>query len=409
MFETPGNPMIYAELAGSGSSGLVVHLMYDTWPVTESQKWTYPPFEGTLAQLPQGRAIVGRGTLSRRGPLAAFLWTLRAFRAAGVPLPVNLYFMVDGNESDGSPHMAAFYEKFGSRFQSATATVFPSAYQLTDGTVSVRLGTKGMLVLELSCGGRNWGRGPRGLDLNWAEAAWVDSPIWRLTRALATLTTDDGSTVTIDNFYENVQDPTEEDVALLRRLPISATELRMKLDVARFANDVEGDTALARYLFAPALVLQGVSGSADVIKLHATATARLYFRLAKGQKPDEIVEKVRRHFASKGFGDIAIAILSAVPFSHASIREPLMRASIETYRSFGAEPQVWPFQQFTSTAAILERPRTTFGLGHGGNELGADEYLLLEDKAPLFGLPTLMRCYGRFLYEYARANSTQSS
>src|SRR4029077_3851548 len=75
----------------------------------------------------------------------------------------------------------------------------PTAAQDPDGNVTVSLGAKGVVELELVASGEKWGRGP-SKDIHSSLKAMVDSPAWRLVKALDTLVSDDGNTITIDNY-----------------------------------------------------------------------------------------------------------------------------------------------------------------------------------------------------------------
>src|SRR5436305_11918068 len=75
----------------------------------------------------------------------------------------------------------------------------PSATQDLDGIVTVNLGSKGVVELELVASGEKWGRGP-AKDIHSSLKAMVDSPAWHLVKALDTLVSGDGNTITIDNY-----------------------------------------------------------------------------------------------------------------------------------------------------------------------------------------------------------------
>src|SRR4029077_3451496 len=75
----------------------------------------------------------------------------------------------------------------------------PAASQDPDGVVTVSLGAKGVVELELVSSGEKWGRGP-AKDIHSSLKAMVDSPSWHLIKALSTLVSEDGNTITIDNY-----------------------------------------------------------------------------------------------------------------------------------------------------------------------------------------------------------------
>src|SRR3546814_2669209 len=89
----------------------------------------------------------------------------------------------------------------------------PSASQDLDGQVSVSLGAKGVVELELVASGERWGRGP-GKDIHSSLKAMVDSPSWHLIKALNTLVSDDGNTITIEGYRS--EEHTSELQSLMR-------------------------------------------------------------------------------------------------------------------------------------------------------------------------------------------------
>src|SRR5512136_3060229 len=90
---------------------LGLYFMYDVKQVDPSE-WSSPPFEASLVDKPGfGKVLVGRGAVNQKGPEAAFLAALHAFRGAGVKLPVNLVLVAEGEEEIGSPHIPEIVRK----------------------------------------------------------------------------------------------------------------------------------------------------------------------------------------------------------------------------------------------------------------------------------------------------------
>src|SRR5437016_13495765 len=175
--------------------------MYDVKQFDPAE-WTSPPLEARLVDKPNfGKVIVGRGAVNQKGPESAFLAALHAIKGAGKKLPVNLVMVADGEEEIGPARIGQIVHK--PEVQAAlakTVGVFmPSSMQDLDGIVTVSLGAKGVVELELVSTGEKWGRGP-GKDIHSSLKAMVDSPAWHLIKALGTLVSDDGNTITIENY-----------------------------------------------------------------------------------------------------------------------------------------------------------------------------------------------------------------
>ena len=134
--------------------------------------------------------MIGRGAVNQKGPQAAFLAALHAIRGAGQKLPVNLVLVAEGEEEIGSPHFGDVMKRpeVGAALARCNGVFMPFAAQDADGTVTVNLGAKGVVELELVASGAKWGRGP-GKDVHSSNRARLDSPAFHLVQALATLVT----------------------------------------------------------------------------------------------------------------------------------------------------------------------------------------------------------------------------
>ena len=101
--KTDGVPGVVATLDAGAPTTLAVYFMYDVKHFDPAE-WSSPPLEARLVDRPEGKAIVGRGAVNQKGPETAFLAAVRAFRTAGIKLPVNLVLVAEGEEEIASPH-----------------------------------------------------------------------------------------------------------------------------------------------------------------------------------------------------------------------------------------------------------------------------------------------------------------
>ena len=238
---TDGQPGIFATLDAGAPRTVGLYFMYDVKQVNPAE-WSSPPWAAALVDKPGlGKVLVGRGAVNQKGPEAAFLGALRAIRGAGRKLPVNLVLVAEGEEEIGSPHFPQIVRR--PEVQAALArclgVFMPSAEQDVDGTVTITLGGKGIIELELICSGEAWGRGPRH-DIHSGEKARVDSPAWRLVQALATLVSPDGNTSAIDGLTEPARPLTAQERALVARAAQTMNEAldKKQLSVDRWTCDV---------------------------------------------------------------------------------------------------------------------------------------------------------------------------
>src|SRR5688572_11376633 len=213
--QTKGHPGVFATLDAGARRTLGLYFMYDVKQVT-GEEWSSPPWDARLIDMPdRGKVVMGRGAVNQKGPEAAFLAALHAIRGAGRKMPVNLVLVAEGEEEIGSPHVRQVvnHPDVAAALKRTVGVVMPSASQDPDGKVSVLLGAKGVIEVELVSSGEKWGRGP-GKDVHSSNRARLDSPAFHLVQALATLVDADGDPA-IDGFGREARAPTPEQMRLL--------------------------------------------------------------------------------------------------------------------------------------------------------------------------------------------------
>jgi acetylornithine deacetylase/succinyl-diaminopimelate desuccinylase-like protein len=196
---TDGQPGVFATLDAGAARTVGLYFMYDVKQVDPAE-WTSPPWEAALVNKPGlGQVLIGRGAVNQKGPQAAMLAALHAIRGAGRKIPVNLVLVAEGEEEIGSPNFSQIVRR--SEVQAAlskcSGIFMPSAAQGLDGVVTISLGAKGIVELEMTASGERWGRGPEK-DIHSSNRARVDSPAWHLIQALHTLVSPDGNDPAID-------------------------------------------------------------------------------------------------------------------------------------------------------------------------------------------------------------------
>ena len=323
--------------------------MYDVKQVDPAE-WSSPPFEAALVDKPGfGKVLVGRGAVNQKGPEASFLAALHAIRGAGRKLPVNLVFVAEGEEEIGSPHFPQVVRRpeVLAALRKCTGVYMPSAEQDLDGKVTMTLGAKGVIELELVSSGEKWGRGPRK-DVHSSLKAMIDSPAWHLVEALVTLVSPDGNTPAIDGFADKAR-------------PISAAEKKMIAEAARrldesvakkqygiehWIHDVSYQEALELLQSRPTVNIEGLvggyTGPGGKTILPHRAVAKLDLRLVPDMKADEALAALKAHLAKHGFGDIEVNMTGGYDPNSTSADAPLIRAQVTFYRSQGIDPIVLP-------------------------------------------------------------------
>ncbi|MGC2465555.1 MAG: M20/M25/M40 family metallo-hydrolase, partial [Candidatus Acidiferrum sp.] len=238
---TDGQPGIFATLDAGAPRTVGLYFMYDV-KQADPAEWSSPPFKAALVDKPGlGKVIVGRGAVNQKGPEATFLAALHAMRGAGKKMPVNFVFVAEGEEEIGSTHFPQVVRRpeISAALKKCTSVFMPFAAQGLSGEVTVYLGAKGVVELELVSSGARWGRGPKK-DLHSSNKARVDSPAWHLVEALVTLVSPDGNDPVIEGLATKARPLSDADKKMIaeaaRRL--SEAEAKKLMGVDRWVHDV---------------------------------------------------------------------------------------------------------------------------------------------------------------------------
>ena len=411
---TDGHPGVFATLDAGAKRTLGIYFMYDVKQFDPSE-WSSPPLEAAIVDRPGfGKAIMGRGAVNQKGPEATFLAALHAIRAAGRKLPVNIVLICEGEEEIGSPHFKQVATKPNvlAALKKCEGIFIPASWQDKSGNVSVNLGSKGLIELELVASGEKWGRGPKG-DIHSSLKAMVDSPTWRLVQALQTLVTPDGNTPAIDGWFENVRPLTAREKALIAETARNSDEAQRKavLGVNTWIDDLPFDKALQRLAQEPTVNIEGLvagyTGPGGKTVLPGRAVAKLDLRLVPNQTRAEAETKLRAHLAAHGFPDIEVNVSGGYDPTETDENSRLIRTELATYERAGIQATLnprlagsWPGATFTSPPVSI--PAGHFGMGHGAGAHAPDEYYVIESTNPkVAGLVDATMGYADFLYQLA--------
>src|SRR5216683_3247308 len=382
---TDGQPGIFATLDAGAPKTLGLYFMYDVKQVDPTE-WSSPPWDAALDEKPGlGKVLVGRGAVNQKGPEASLLAALHAIRGAGRKSPVNFVLIAEGEEEIGSPHFPQIVRRpeVVAALKRCVGIFMPSASQAPDGQVTMTLGAKGVVELELVSSGERWGRGPR-LDIHSSNKARVDSPAWHLVEALATLVSPD------------------ENVAM------------KQLGVDHWVHDASWQEALELLMSRPTVNIEGLvggyTGPGGKTILPGKAVAKLDLRLVPDMTAAEALAALKAHLAKKGFGDIEVRMTGGYDPTSTPADAAIIRIETAVYRRGGIEPVLlprnagsWPGYVFTGDP--LRLPAGHFGLGHGSGAHAPDEYYVIESKNPkIQGIDGATRSYVEFLFELAQAS-----
>ena len=289
---------VFGTMKGQSDFTLLLYNHYDVQPEAPIELWNTPPFEATEVD---GK-LVARGICDNKAELIARICAIRAILAAEGELPINLKWIVEGEEEIGSPHFEALTKQFGDDLKADGTLWEGDGFNEKDQAV-VAVGFRGMLYVEYSVEVMK-------SDAHSGSAHALPSGAWRLVKALASLKDENGR-VLIPGFYEAVREPTEAEKQILKDSVDPEQEQRLKAmyGIDSFLHDRSG-YELEASVFEPtaniAGLLSGYTEAGVKTVLPAKAMAKMDFRLVPNQDPNDILNKLKAHLKARGFEDVQI-------------------------------------------------------------------------------------------------------
>lgn len=329
---TQGNPVVFAEKKTDPSKPTVlVYGHYDVMPAEPLELWTTPAFE---PEIRDGK-IYARGADDDKGQ--SFMH-LKAFEymVASDQLPCNVKFLIEGEEEIGSVHLEAFCQANKELLKCDTVLVSDTSMLGAD-TPSITTGLRGLAYWQLEVTAAN-----RDLHSGIFGGA-VANPINELAKIVAQLTDSEGK-ITIPGFYDNVQEVSDEERALIAQIPFDEENYKQNLGIKEVFGE-KGYSTLERTGIRPTLDLCGIwggyTGEGSKTVLPSKAFAKLSARLVPDQKHEVIMALVAAHLQKIAPSHIELKI---VPLHGAEsyvcpIDSPAYRATEKAYEEvFGIRP-----------------------------------------------------------------------
>ena len=413
--QSGGVPGVFATLDAGAPVTLGIYFMYDVKQFDPAE-WSSPPLEGRLVDRPgEGQAMMGRGAVNQKGPEMAFLSALHAFRASGRKLPVNLVLVAEGEEEIASPNFPAVVAdpEVAAALKKTVGVFIPTASQDAKGNAGVTLGAKGAVEFQLIVGGETSDKYPK-TDIHSSNHARVESPAWRLVKALDTLVADDGHTPAIDGWFEHVQPLTARQKELIAQRVAASNEAEVKksLGIGRWINNEDFQTSSERFLSQPTVNIQGLNsgyiGVGGKTVLPGRAEAKLEFRLVPNMTKDEAVTKLKAHLAKRGFDDVKVVVSGGYGPNQTDENSAFIQAQRRVFDRAGIAYTLsprnagsWPGVVFNG--APLNLPTGQFGIGRGNGAHAPNEWFLIRSTNPkVAGLDEATMLYVDYLYEVAK-------
>jgi acetylornithine deacetylase/succinyl-diaminopimelate desuccinylase-like protein len=415
VINTDGKPGVFATLDAGAKKTVGLYFMYDVKQFDPAEWKMAPPLDAAIVDKPNfGKVMIGRGAVNQKGPQSALLAALNAIKGAGKTMPVNLVMVAEGEEEIGSPHIGQLVLKpeVKAALSKCVGVFMPSTMQGPDGVVTVNLGSKGVVELELVSTGEKWGRGP-AKTVHSSLKAMIDSPSWHLVKALNTLVSDDGNNIAIEN-YPKPRPLSADEKEMIAQVTKVRDEAKMKeqYSTKRWIDDLPLQQALERLQSQPTVNIEGLvggyTGVGGMTILPHRAAAKLDLRLVPDMKKDNAVAALKAHLAKRGFGDIEVNVTGGYDPTSTSKDSRLIQAQVAVLKADGISPLLWPrnagsYPGYVFTGEPLKLAAGHFGLGHGSGAHAPDEYYVIESTNPkIQNFDGAAFSFVQYLYELAK-------
>jgi len=316
----------------AGAPTVLIYGHYDVQPAEPLDLWETPPFEPTVVD----GAIRARGASDDKGQVYAHVKGVEALTAVDGSLPVNVLFVVEGEEEIGSPHLRPFLERNADAL-AADVVVISDGAMVAPDTPTLTYGLKGLAYLEVHVRGA-------GRDLHsGAYGGGVPNAINALATMIAGLKDAHGR-VTVPGFYDTVEPLGDEERRRMAAAPFDEDAFRADAGVSATPGEA-GYTLLERLWGRPTLDCNGIwggfQGEGAKTVIPAEAAAKLSCRLVPGQEPDDIADKVARalHALAPDGVEVEVRCLHGGRPASTPIDAASVRAAADALRaSFGREP-----------------------------------------------------------------------
>jgi acetylornithine deacetylase/succinyl-diaminopimelate desuccinylase-like protein len=280
-FPPDTHPIIYAENldAGPGAPTALLYGHYDVQPAEPLEKWTSEPFSPTI----RGENMIARGASDMKGQVAGTLFAIESILKTQGKLPINVKFMIEGEEEIGSKHMPEFIATHRELLASDFC-INPDTGMLAPTQPTIVYALRGMAYFELRV------HGPKQDLHSGLFGGAVHNPAQALAELIAGMHDANGR-ITLPGFYDKVRALDDEERGELARLPISGEVLAARTGVPKLWGEAEF-TPVERLGARPTLEINGLysgfTGTGAKTVLPAYAMAKISCRLVPDQDPNEI-------------------------------------------------------------------------------------------------------------------------
>lgn len=379
VFETEGHPVVYADwLHAEGKPTVLVYGHYDVQPVDPLNLWESAPFDPQV----RDNKLFARGASDDKGQTFMHVKAVEALLQLNGELPVNIKFIVEGEEEVGSPNLPLYVEQNKDQLKADVIVISDTGMQ-GPGRPAVCYGLRGLAGIQIDV------KGPKGDLHSGLYGGAVQNPLHAVVEILQSFRDQEG-VIQVEGFYEDVLPVSDAERAEFASLEFDMENEKKDIGITEDFGE-KGYSFVERTWIRPTLEINGITGgfSGEGIKtvLPSEASAKITCRLVPNQDPDDIVAKLRAHIEAHKPAGVTVEITDfdkgkpfLTPFDHPAIQaagrsyEKIYQVPTAFTRMGGSIPIVAVFDE------VLELPVVLMGFGLASENFHApNEHFHLEN------------------------------
>jgi acetylornithine deacetylase/succinyl-diaminopimelate desuccinylase-like protein len=378
--ETAGAPAVYAEWchAGPDAPTVLVYGHHDVQPVDPIEAWTSPPFVPVIVD-GECRA---RGAIDDKGQALYQIEAARGLLRRDGRLPVNLKFLIEGEEEVGSPHFEDLLHRHRDQL-ACNVVVVSDTGMISPDVPSTTVGMRGLVAFDVSIR-------TASIDLHSGMWGGTVPNAARVAARLAAALHDETGRVTLPGFYDRVRELSPVEQESLSAQPFDETEFRTAAGGVAFLEGEAGYSPLERIGVRPTAEVVGIHGGygGPGIKTIVPATAgfKVAFRLVPDQRPEEVGPALDRWLSDRVRPGIEITVTpeGGVAPALTPVDHPAVAALARTIEHVWGRPPLYTREGGSgpeeALGRVLHAPVLFLGVGLPGDRIHAPNERMVMDQ-----------------------------
>jgi len=394
---TAKHPLVYADwLHAAGKPTVLCYGHYDVQPPDPLDEWISPPFEPTV----RDGNLYARGSADDKGQMYMHIKAVEALLSTTGTLPVNLKFLIEGEEEVGGESVAKYVAENPAKLKADVALVSDTEL-FAEGLPTLCIGLRGLIYTEIEA------RGPaRDLHSGMYGGA-APNAVFGLIELLAKLKDANGK-IQIPGMYDDVEPPTPAEKRSWEHLPFDEKDfLKNEVGSTQLTGE-PGYSVLERTWARPTLEVHGIAGgftgAGAKTVIPARATAKVSMRMVPNQNPEKILAAYKKFVAANTPAGIQteVRVLSWGPAIMVNPDHPAIHVAARAFRdilgketvfirSGGSIPIVGDFAKHLGIPTIL----MGFGLPDDGLHSPNEKYKVANYYAGIMTIAHFFEQYGQ--------------